>query len=1063
MKNKKSIFLFSLLLCVGLFLGLGIARAQSSGSQDDYEEERREQIELRGWSDEDVTGAWEVVLRSYISLAETEGVSSDDIEMIEELNRVFENKRVIQRFSDEVYNHFEPDSGGENLIYDKVSDKLFVYITGEYLVHVFSTEQYQTKYLGMEEGSSIWPDSKSLSEPQSPILGFEVTKVQVQANTDSTATDLSAEDSNVDEDPSADDLSFYWVTPELPTWFYKLKGISLPGYPLQWVQKANIDNLKLNIHVEVAELRPIDPEELILTPPEELEVISGISSDSVSAKSDIELAQLEFLKEFEESEPVIYDGLSPFHGGMARVEKQGQSFYIDTQGELIFDFKLATVLAHKQFSPEAGDQSGQGAQGLSCYQPNHYDEDVVENLIVSRDGKFGLISGVDGQWLIPPTYDLLEKRTCQMLKTYKGEQQGLSTVWGQELVPAEFDKALYFGFEQFFAVQKDELWGVFDARTQELVIPIELQAIDYCAGCDIKPKYFYAQKGDQWGLLDFKGNAVLPFDYEFSRHQNMRSDLWVTNLLKAGEPVLIHLDTGAHYSLNEFEDVVLLSDFIVLRKNGLFALLNGSGQQITDFELSGFHELSNFEGEKDYIEVIKGAEKAILDGEGTVIVPWVQAKAIYRLRKDFFVVNYGEGRHAELLDLTGAQLIPDEYSSYSILTFRGEPGELVDSNVIRVESDELQGWYSLDEKVLVESAFDEIFYEQLEGTEQAFIEVHKDNKKGLYALDGTELIPPIYDYLRFIGPDLLVFSQDSGSGLIDFSTGNEQLEARYVRIEPFRSGRLLSLMLPQDQQHDSFYHWWDTEQKQIVELPFKVYEPMTEDGLWHVRKDGHSYLYDANDEKIISGPYDYMKEEHNDFIIVEKDELLGVINTKGDEIHAPEYKTVEMTDSGFFVLSQLNTFDFWETYYLTPSGEQVFSKPIVTRFEPDYLVREADQMIFISVFDPVKRTDRLGAYGWDGTQYLEPQHDTLILHEQEPRYAVIDSFNAGLFDSQGNEIFPVILDDVFYEQLDFFGGSIKQKDVEFPLLASIDRKYFYIDEDGGVLPVIGGSLANYEE
>src|SRR5690625_7557756 len=101
MKNKKSFFLFSLLLCVGLFLGLGIARAQGSGSQDDYEEERREQVELRGWSDEDVTGAWEAVLRSYISLAETEGVSSDDIEMIEELNRIFENRRVVQRFADE--------------------------------------------------------------------------------------------------------------------------------------------------------------------------------------------------------------------------------------------------------------------------------------------------------------------------------------------------------------------------------------------------------------------------------------------------------------------------------------------------------------------------------------------------------------------------------------------------------------------------------------------------------------------------------------------------------------------------------------------------------------------------------------------------------------------------------------------------------------------------------------------------------------------------------------------------------------------------------------------------
>lgn len=1105
MKIKKKWLVSSVALYFGLLMAVGSVGAWGNPPSGHPAPGAGSQIE-QDWSADDVTGAWEVVLRSYITLPEEDTVPIEQVEEIKQINESLENQRAVERFSDQIYNHFEDEPGGQNSIYDRAADQLFIYNNGEGFAYHFNFVQYQKDFLEIEQDSSEWPVVALSSETQRPIAGFEVKKTKSRA------------EKNPDSVDEADDTgSVYWVAPELPSWFSKLKGISLPGYPLQRVETVQIDNMKMSIHVEVESIRPIDPEMLLSRPPSELELIPwasldddelfmfGITTDeddkqarvseqaeegALAARAEagnkekplsaIASAQMDFLAQLEAMQPRVYDALSPAEGGLARAERQGQSFYLDARGELVFEHPLDTVLASTEFGPQAKDNhsgsSGSSAAssgplplGERCVQLHHYDEHVVEHVIVARADKMGLTSGIDGQWLLEPVYDRLEKRSCQMLKTYQGGQQGLATVWGQELVPAEFDEALFFGFEQYFAVKKEDRWGVYDARDKALVIPAQFQAVSYCAGCGLKPAYFYAQQDDQWGLLDFQGEVVLPFKYEFPAHQNMRGDRWVTNLLKDGKRVLIHLDTGEHYFLDGYEDIALLNDFVALKKNGFFALFNGAGQQITDFELSSFHELDKFQGQRAYIEVAKDNKRAVVDDAGALIMPWQQAEHIGRLTEDYFWVHHGPEAKVELRDLNGTVLIPAKYDSYRLETRRDKSGDVVDTQILRItKSDGLRGWYTLDDGVLVEPAFESIFYRESKDNGQPVIEVEKGGLKGIYALDGTQLVPAAYEDLSFLNDNLLSFRQEGRHGLIDLHTGDTLLPARYDRISPFEPDRFLALVLPRERDDEDLprYHWWDIQEGVLIDLDFKDYEPLTNGGLWQVFEDHQGFLYDLDSQRIISGAYDVVVGLANDLIIVEKDGRFGAINTKGDEVFPFEYDLAVQNSLGFTALSQQNKHGFWQTQYFRPDGTPIFAKPMMTWDSPEHydllLVREKNQEIYVRAFDPKQRKDLIGVYGWDGSERLPPQYEALIIHDKEPRYVAVKDSKAGLFDGQGQQVFPTILDDVYYARPSTSWGAIRTQEIDQMLLARIQDKYFYIRAEGEVLPLMADSRLEFE-
>lgn len=1050
-------------------------------SQLDNSETGGEEVMSVQWATEDITGAWETVSRVYLTLQEEETASPDFVAEVDALNTLLAQKRIIERFSSEVYNHFDSEVGGENIIYDRSADALFVYDTGDPVIYQFTFERYQNDFLDDGGHDSQWAHMETTSQEHDSILGFEIEQIRYW-------------DKKNDEENTAE--AWYWVSPALPSWFYQLKGLGVSGYAVKQLNSVSIDGHQLGVNRETISIRPIDPTMLLRAPEDSFNVVlweevreeemaerdardismpdrQGVAQENaeISVNRDdkaevsltkVERLQADFLEMLMISNPKVYEAVSVFQGGLARAEQAGKTFYINTQGERLFDHKIDTVLT---------------AQQTGCYQLSSFDEGVIAHYLVARDQKMGLVDPRTGQWLIKADYDYLEKRPCQTLKAHKDGLVGLFTFEGEEMVPTKYQDVQSFGFQNFFAVQQGEKWGVYEGESHEMVIPAEFEQISYCGGCGIKPEYFYAKKDGYWGLVGFDGKLWLPFEYEFPQHSYMRGDQWVVNLQRDGQELLIHLGTGTHYFNKDYDDVLVLNDFMALKKGGLFALFNRDGQQLTDFELTGVYELDNYSGQNLYIEVVKEDKRAVLDASGVDVVPWQRAEYISRLRQDYFLVHHNKKGQVELRDLSGMVLVPAQYDGYSIEARKNESNEWVGTNVLKVHKGKLRGWYFTDEEILVEPRFDNIRYWMPEHAEHPYILVEKGGMSGLYDLDGTEVLPPAYDSLSLQLPELLSFKQDSGYGLIDLHTAKELVPPRYAWIDPAKTDKILRLRLPYEQQKEgeSPYHWWDAAQQKMIELPFEEYEPLAQEGLWVVYKDGKSFLYNVQAQKIISAPYDLIGDASNGLIIVENDDKFGVINDKGEEIYPLDYDMALRNDSGFIALSQQNKKRFWETTYLRPDGEHIFSGPIRTWSSPDSydapLIRVAEQEIIVGAYDPARRNDSFGIYDWQGSERLAPKYKTLLLYNDVPRYGAIKKHHVGLFDDQCNEIFPMILDGIYHADVPMHWGPIRNLEAGFPLLAYIDgrvdqrnkRYYFYTDKNGEVLPVVAHERIAFHE
>src|SRR5699024_11891797 len=91
-------FWLFVLLCFCVFLMHGTASAHENPPQGTGAQITAGQIEQRGWSDEDITGAWEAISHIYISLPGKDNAPREIIEEIEQTNELLKEKRLVERF-----------------------------------------------------------------------------------------------------------------------------------------------------------------------------------------------------------------------------------------------------------------------------------------------------------------------------------------------------------------------------------------------------------------------------------------------------------------------------------------------------------------------------------------------------------------------------------------------------------------------------------------------------------------------------------------------------------------------------------------------------------------------------------------------------------------------------------------------------------------------------------------------------------------------------------------------------------------------------------------------------
>src|SRR5699024_6538496 len=194
----------------------------------------------------------EAISNIYFFLPGKDNAPREIIEEIEQTNELLEEKRLVERFSDDVYNYQDASPGGENVIFDKKADNLYTHHTGDSSVYQFNFKEYQADFLNGKEAGSGWSNFEIVSESKTPILGFEAQKDQLESDQSGGYAEQ--------------EKRIYWVASELPGWFYELQCQALPGFHLLRAETYDLEVEDIRIYREVMEIRPIEPEEIHLSP-----------------------------------------------------------------------------------------------------------------------------------------------------------------------------------------------------------------------------------------------------------------------------------------------------------------------------------------------------------------------------------------------------------------------------------------------------------------------------------------------------------------------------------------------------------------------------------------------------------------------------------------------------------------------------------------------------------------------------------------------------------------------------------------------------------------------------
>ncbi|MBN9297841.1 MAG: WG repeat-containing protein [Filimonas sp.] len=452
----------------------------------------------------------------------------------------------------------------------------------------------------------------------------------------------------------------------------------------------------------------------------------------------------------------VYSGGSLFGNGFARVLNKERSFYIDTTGKYAFDWYYESVTYYNETLPFKGRK-------------------------VIKGNKYGIIAD-SGRWILPAIYDKIEK--CDSI-SYLVYQNGKADLY--------IDQHFLFGFqfqdikklkEDYYAVKQNGKWGVYLKPDKKFVVPALYNEFDYCFGCDSLGNYVYARKGDNWGVVSFKNEELLPFKYEYTQIEK-RSDEWVTSFVRNGKHMVVNIYTkaeticpdecdceddfdwgfkriksGDNYGLVNTQGKLILdtvysyinrfagyhedtaNPYIIIRKDDLYGIADSTGKIIATPVYSNWPKIYN----NHLFALEKDSMLGIADESGKMIMPF-KFKYIGGIYGDSLVLGSdSENENTMLYRMDGTPLFADAFQSITKVQPDSTTSEF--ASLFSIERNDKIGFYNAVSGAFIDPQYDYTSFDRYSNNGKRLIEVRKDTVYGLIDENGVAKMPVEYTYLR---------------------------------------------------------------------------------------------------------------------------------------------------------------------------------------------------------------------------------------------------------------------------------------------------------------------------
>nr|WP_315194892.1 WG repeat-containing protein [uncultured Flavobacterium sp.] len=297
----------------------------------------------------------------------------------------------------------------------------------------------------------------------------------------------------------------------------------------------------------------------------------------------------------------------------------------------------------------------------------------VDNYFILQDKKSslrGVYNLISGKFVIPCEYNTLE--TLDNNNYYRvNNQKGYNVVsidnkpkfknWYTELNTVYNSKN--------FIVKINDKMGIID-ENENIILPIEYKSISTSAYND--GSFLAVNKEGKYGCVLVTGKISLPFEYDFINY-NYSNSLKTIKNNKCG---LIQINSGSPYEIVtcEYDNIDINNDTFIVKKNGLYGMLDSFGKVLTPCEYVSIEKISKKDNySRSYVYIAQKNKKfSLLDKSGQQIttntfsgispVPYINTTGGYDSEGRFSYLSYQNNAKMGLLDMLGQEVLETKYT-----------------------------------------------------------------------------------------------------------------------------------------------------------------------------------------------------------------------------------------------------------------------------------------------------------------------------------------------------------------------------------------------------------------
>jgi hypothetical protein len=654
-----------------------------------------------------------------------------------------------------------------------------------------------------------------------------------------------------------------------------------------------------------------------------------------------------------------------------------------------------------------------------------------DDIILTKDGEFS--ASQKGKWgyfltgskqIVDYEYDepITILTTDLLVKIDK--KQGIVNRDGKEIITPQYDHIVGFDSGERSIIVLNNKFGLIDREDNLIASP----NYDYIASAG-EPGFYMVgyRSADNFGFINTKGEIVLPIKYSYEDVKNgikleKRNDGTFNYSLKK-------YTTYAPTSRPEYDVTNTAENGIrIVRKGNAYGVIDGEGNAIIPIKYAGLNFLNwSNKGTISKIQYKDSKEKwGVMSTKGEVILA---AKYDYPLNSwdvnSEFITNLN--RKFGILSNDFKQVVEFKYDGIRFL--RNDAGvgnnygfEITQNNkkgfinrqfkeVIKPEYQQIEdkgrfftvqqndkyGFVNPEGKKITEPLFDEKgdFY-------GAFIILSKNQKKGVLKIDGTEIIPFIYDDIK---PSYRVTENAPWTFIVTLNEKKGIINDKNKIIIPLEY-EIIDL---QGSYSDEFMVQ-NKGLKGIVSISNTVNIPPLYNTLtifyignknYYKVEKNHKYgIVSSKNEIVIPFIYDDMGPGFIDGLLnIKQNEKWGFVNEKGDIILPINYTSVSHFENGLSIVKigeKKGAIDRTGKIIIEPKYEEITIKSgnfFITRLNGKY-----------------------GAVERSGTIVVEPKYDLIEAFTTDGHARVKLDGKWGLLDQKGTEMIAPKYQELTYSE-----------------------------------------------